>query len=175
MPMPDSTYTDKQLVHRRVRELLRLVPGVPSPPIQFTCKGIKSGTANNRRGLNFNPILLRENRERFIERTVAHELAHWVVYKRWVEQWDHNKGRWTGPRAHGRQWAAVMRTFGVPADRCHSYDTTNARVRRVQRGFKYSCKCRTADFTIVRHNKVRRGQTYTCTLCNTKLVYVGRD
>ena len=103
--------------------------------------------------LEFNPILLKENLEVFIRGTVAHEYAHAV------------NGLF-GERGHGHGWKQVMGLFGVSPNRCHCYDLSNCKVRRV-RVVPYRCACQSVDFTMVRHNRVLKGATYRCKLCHS--------
>ena len=119
------------------------------PHIKFDKRGRVAGTANTTTNtLNFNMVLLAENFDHMLAQTVPHEVAHLVksaVYSR--------------GRAHGREWASVMHVFGVPADRCHNYDTTNSITKTVKR-FDYRCQCcgKTVQLTTIRHNRVLRGR-----------------
>lgn len=49
------------------------------PTVVYTKRGTTAGTANYRTWtINLNPVLLVENTDKFIERTVPHELAHLI-------------------------------------------------------------------------------------------------
>ena len=80
--------------------------------ILFSKKGTTAGSSifNYREGignLNFNPIIMEDNWDKFIERTVPHEVAHWCVSLLY--------GRVTtraGRRViHGKQWKFMMDLF----------------------------------------------------------------
>lgn len=98
-------------------DLAKKVCGVsiPYPQVRFGINGTNGGTANAAQNLiQFNPTLLRENVEVFMEQTVGHEVAHLIQRTRWPES-----------DPHGAEWQQVMRQFGLPAKRCHAYDTRN--------------------------------------------------
>ncbi len=139
------------------------------PPIRFDLRGATAGQVRYRGStvieVRYHPVLLEENGEQFLARTVPHEAAHVVVRAVWG-----NKAR-----AHGREWRSVMRFFGVEdVARCHSYDVSNAGVRR-QRRHTYRCQCQEHQLTTVRHNKVQRGKsTYSCAQCRQPLIHVTR-
>ena len=108
--------------------------------------------------LRFNLELLKGNQEDFLIRTVGHEVAH-VVDRVIV-------GR-ARIRPHGPSWRAVMAAFGLPANRCHQYQTTPARQPR--RTFPFRCECRQWQFTIVRKRRHARGVVYSCPKCQKAL------
>ncbi len=123
------------------------------PAIDFNLTGTTAGKAYC--GLNkitLNWILLKENGEKFVNRTPVHELAHLVsVLVYGVE----GKG-------HGERWKNVARALGTSPERCHSYDTTNARTRGA---YKYKCSCKEYVFSTVRHNRAMSGAKYSCKKC----------
>lgn len=94
----------------------------PMPAIRFDLKGSTAGTAGyNVRNpaasvIRFSATLLRENPEHFLKQTVGHEVAHLLAH-------FINPDRRIDP--HGREWRNVMWAFSLPANRCHSYDTSN--------------------------------------------------
>lgn len=129
--------------------------------------------------MHLNPVLLMENIDDFIARTVPHELAH-------IIDCEVNKGfsrTWSGKRSvHGPSWKAVMRVLGIrDASRCHSYDTTNAQVRK-KASFEYKCACGQSVFLgPVRHARHQErvssglpGYTHRCSRSSV-LTYVGGD
>lgn len=109
--------------------------------------------------IRFNALLMTENREDFLKRTVPHEVAH-VVARRCF-------GLKIKP--HGREWRTVMQLFGAEASRCHNYDVSRASRRKLQR-FNYRCRCRTHQLSSIRHNRVLQGQRYFCVACKQALV-----
>lgn len=124
----------------------------------FDLKGRTAGQAWFPAGedpfLRFNLGLLRGNQEDFLVRTVGHEVAH--VVDRVIA------GR-ARIRPHGPGWKAVMAAFGLPATRCHDYETTPARQPAVT--FPFRCACREWRFTIVRQRRHARGMVYSCPKC----------
>ncbi|MFP4560053.1 MAG: SprT-like domain-containing protein [Thiohalorhabdus sp.] len=129
----------RTLVEERLTQAERhFARKIPRPEIRFDLTGKTAGQAE--RGgafVRFNTVLLRENPEDFLARTVPHEVAHVVV------------ARVYGPatRPHGREWKAVMRDlFGADPTRCHQYDVTNA-ARRTQAHYPLACGCMTHHVT----------------------------
>jgi len=145
---------------------------IPMIDIKYDLRGRCAGqyTRVNRSGLHksvglsyrsfrFNPVLLQENYEDYLENTVPHEVAHYItdlVY-------PHAK-------PHGREWKGVMESvLGVSATRCHKYDTTNSRVRTVRR-VAYTCACgHEHNVTVNMHNKILRGSVRICKKCRTQI------
>ena len=80
----------------------------PRPTVSFRLRGQKAGVAHlDENLLRFNPQLYRENREHFLEQTVAHEVAHLIAHQLF------------GPRIrpHGEEWQLIMRgIYGLPPD-----------------------------------------------------------
>ena len=108
---------------------------IPMPTVVYKKRGTTAGTANYRTWtIDLNPVLLVENVDKFIERTVPHELAHLICDL--VYPHAHRPGRGAKRDVHGSYWKDVMRTLGVPhheITRCHSYDVSNASTRtRIQ-------------------------------------------
>lgn len=112
--------------------------------------------------IRFNTLLMVENRDDFLKRTVPHEVAH-VVARRCF-------GKKIKP--HGPEWRQVIRLFGAEASRCHNYDVSRSTRRKLQR-FSYRCDCRTHELSSIRHNRALQGQTYLCVNCRQPLVKSG--
>lgn len=99
---------------------------LPHYKVLFSLKGTTAGKALIGRGvIQYNPTLLRENPDDFLKRTCGHEVVHHAAYSKHGYDID----------AHGSQWKAMMVRLGLPASRCHSYDTSNVptRVGRIPR------------------------------------------
>ena len=168
----------KAQVRARIASLIivaaeKLNVEVSHPHTIYSKKGRVAGTMNSWGQMNLNPILLMENVSDFIHRTVAHELAHHVVNKMRSEAGVTRRHK--GWSSHGAQWKAVMRAFGAPTSRCHSYDTSNAavRTRRPQARHAYKCDCDTWIFSPIRHKRAQayisrpdRAEYYQCPKCN---------
>ncbi len=131
---------------------------MPAVAISFNLTGRTAGmvryTRNRTIEIRYNGQLLRENREDFILRTVPHEVAHVVTKVAFG----------AGCRPHGDEWRQVMAFFGADSSRCHSYDTSRASTRQLQR-HSYMCGCRQHQLTSIRHNRIGRGQGYNCRQC----------
>ncbi len=112
------------------------------PIVKYDKRGTTAGTANyTHYTLDFNSVLLMENIEDFIARTVPHEMAHLIDHKLHPENFRSDlrmtsTGRWkrTKRDVHGRTFKTIMHVMGAPdGGRCHSYDTANARTREKAR------------------------------------------
>ena len=64
--------------------------------------------------LTVSPILYPENVEKFLAITIAHEVAHFIIFI----QYD-NKKR---PPNHGKEWKAVMKKLGAFDTTYHKYN-----------------------------------------------------
>src|SRR5690606_24560848 len=95
----------------------------PRPQVQFTVKGRVAGKANfSKNIIDFNYAILSKHGDAFIDRTPAHEVAHFISYLIYG-----NKGA-----GHGPFWKSVMRRLGMRPERCHTYD-----LEGVIKGHKY--------------------------------------
>ena len=138
----------------------RLNKRMPMPAVTFTQRGKIAGTAHLQRWeVRFNPVLLAENPDAFLNEVVPHEVAHLVVFKRF--------GR---VRPHGREWQVVMQEiFGVPPRTTHRMDVSSVQGTTYQ----YRCQCQDHPLTVRRHNKVQRGETqYRCRRCAQPLAFI---
>jgi len=117
------------------------------PRITYDVRGTTAGKANYVNwNVRFNPILLMENIDDFIARTVPHELAHLITDQ--VYPHAHAPGfkvfgrgavRRKKRSVHGSEWQSVMRVLGVKdIARCHNYDVATAAVKRKNR-YTYIC------------------------------------
>ncbi len=149
------------------------------PDIRFDKRGRTAGTADYIKWeLNFNMVLLNENVDAFLYRTVAHEVAHLVdhvVYNSHATRFD-KRGRRKKRQPHGTNWKSIMAVLGVESSRCHTYDTTNSRVaRKKSETFDYHCAgCNeTLPMGKIRHNKQRLGKANYVHCRGHKLTFVG--
>lgn len=135
----------------------------PRPQVSFRLRGQKAGVAHlNDNLLRFNPQLYQENREHFLEQTVAHEVAHLVAHQVF------------GPRirAHGEEWRQIMQgIYGLPAERCHTYAVQRRKTTR----YLYRCQCpdQSFPFSAQRHGLVGKGRRYFCRNCKATLTFTG--
>ena len=139
--------------------------------IKFTLRGKTAGQARCVRDyegyvdileLNFNMVLLRENIEHFLERTVPHECAHNIT--------DILFGN---VKPHGHCWKSVMKNIlGINPKRTHDYDVTNARVYNKSK-FEWKCSCRSHVVGPVKHKKMLRNKRgYFCKTCKSGIEFV---
>lgn len=143
--------------------------GIPVPRIdlRFDLRGQAAGQVRfpqkGRPVIRYNPALLLENGETFLNRTVPHEVAHVITYRL-------HKGR---VRPHGPEWKAVMAVLGADSSRCHDYAVDHLKARRLTR-YAYHCDCREHALTSIRHKRILAGQTYFCRACGQALAAGGK-
>ena len=79
----------------------------PLPTVGFNQRGKIAGTAHLQKNhLKFNPVLLTENQQHFIEDVVPHEVSHLVVYQLYGKV-----------RPHGAEWQNTMKkVFGFSTE-----------------------------------------------------------
>jgi len=167
--LQEKAFAAVRRAERRARDFYALK--LPEASIDFSLRGRCAGQAIvERKGatcLRINLQLLRENRDDYLSQTIPHEVSHLVV------NWQARKKR-LKPRPHGIEWQSVMRDcFGLEAKRCHSYQTTPARV--VPRPFLYACRCREHLLTSIMHNKIGLSYQALCKACRTPLQFVDRQ
>jgi SprT protein len=145
------------------------------PTVTYNQGGGVAGMANYKKWtIKYNPVLLNENVEVFLARTVPHELAHLACDRIYPEahateivRTRSGKLKRTKRDVHGNYWKEIMRVLGVSdIGRCHSYDTTS--VKRAVTKYNYSCGCGESVHQVGAkvHNKVALfGAKYTCKKC----------
>lgn len=150
------------------------------PKIVFEKRGTTAGTAHTPSWtVDFNVVLLMENTETFLARTVPHEVAHLIDMRHVQGTNGYSTGirydRFGRPRrmkrdVHGESWQSVMRVFGVKdSTRCHRYDTTNSRVKQRNR-YKYQCRCPEGITAGPKHHaRIMRGERIWCNRCKTDI------
>lgn len=139
------------------------------PNVIFTKRGTTAGTANYAsHTININPELYIRNVDSFLTDTAPHELSHLVAYQ------VYSKGRGVRIQPHGDEWKRVMRSLGVTPSRCHSYDTSEVKQKKVTTQYQYKCGCRNdLMLSAQRHHKVLKGAKFHCVKCKQNIVYVG--
>lgn len=150
------------------------------PNVEYTLRGTTAGTAHySSWTINLNSVLLMENLDTFIERTVVHEMAHLIddvvnpsSHTSTVTMTRSGRIRRSKRSVHGPSWKRIMRLFGADPSRCHSYDVSSARVRRKTRHV-YECKTCQKKMVIgpVRHKKMQRGVKYWMRGCGRHAGY----
>lgn len=134
------------------------------PSINFKLRGKSAGTAHLQQNrLRFNPILLRENPDAFIEQVVPHEICHLLCYQIFTQAKKSIK-------PHGREWQSLMiNIFSIKPQTTHNFDTSSVSGTH----YTYQCHCGTVNLSLRRHNKIIRGQAkYLCRKCKHQLTLV---
>ena len=95
---------------------------LPYPNISFDLGGTTAGMAfYGTNQIKFQPVLMFENAEDFLAQTAGHEVGHLLA---------RYKYRQRNITPHGDEWKSVMWTLGLPANRCHNYDTASVTGQR---------------------------------------------
>ncbi len=161
------TQSDKKAVTAEVHRLTHIASEYfrrefPVPLVSFRRSGKNAGTAflqHNR--VNFNPVLLAENRDEFFNEVIAHEVSHLITWQKFGKV-----------KPHGAEWQAVMReVFNCEPSTTHNFDLGGLNIRT----FPYQCGCQTINLTVRRHNKVLKGLQYRCTRCGETLTFSGQS
>jgi len=111
--------------------------------------------------IRYNDYIAARYFDHFVKQTVIHEVSHHIVYQI-------TRGYRVKARAHGPEWQAIMKRFGVTPDRCHDYDVSDIPGKR-QRRFTYRCACMEHQISTTRHNRIKKGHRYFCKICQTEL------
>lgn len=130
------------------------------PNVFYDINGTKAGVANIKyKTLHFNPILLEENFNHFIENVVPHELAHLAVY----DYCDHVNRPY--PKAiHGKTWELIMFHLGANPRVTHTYNVEKVRKKIIT--FEYSCLCKEPkEIPKKMHLEILAGKNYICKIC----------
>lgn len=118
------------------------------PTVLYNLRGHTAGKAHiYENKLRLNRDLLFKYKKDFIKRTVTHEMGHLIATR------QHGKS------GHGPFWKRVMRILGGPTSRCHSYETTPARVHKKIKTICKACGT-TIPVGVKIANKIRKGSTY---------------
>ncbi|MBP6242609.1 MAG: SprT-like domain-containing protein [Chromatiaceae bacterium] len=134
----------------------------PQAEIRFDLRGRGAGQVRRQAVgvwlVRYNPVLLGRHGEDFLARTVPHEVAHIMAFRR----------HGLGIQPHGPEWRAMMQLFGVAPERCHDFDVSGLQTRTLNR-YPYQCGCRSHLLTSIRHHRILRGQRYLCGTCGQPL------
>jgi predicted SprT family Zn-dependent metalloprotease len=143
-------------------------PEFEMPAVTYDVSGRCAGKAcDYDYSIELNPVLLNENREVFINRTVVHEFAHLVdgILHPWTR--DTRRGR-SKKSYHGRTWKWVMVQLGADPSRTHSYDISNA-ATKTKHKYRYICTLCKKDIIHgpVKHKRQQSGESnYGHRRCN---------
>lgn len=134
----------KVQVHQKIAECILKIEShyrvrIHRPKVLFSRRGTIAAVANSANWLvDFNPILLNENTEEFVAKTVPHEVAHLACDILFPHRTCNDSGR---RDVHGTHWQEVMTLLGVQPERCHHYDVTNSKIHRKVTKHRYTCNC----------------------------------
>lgn len=171
LPQFSLSKTQKEQVIERTNAYIKIACkslniNLVSIDVRFDLSGKSSGMFVVRQGkayIRYNEIIFSSYFEDSITHTVAHEVAHYVVY---------SMHKWNRVKPHGAEWQSVMAMFGVPADVTSKYDISLLPLKQ-QRRHGYVCDCMSHQLSTTRHNKVQNKKTvYHCKKCMQPLRYV---
>lgn len=143
------------------------------PDVYYNVGGTSGGTAIPYHNvIELNPHILLSQTERYLNRTVPHELAH-ILARRYFQDVCGYK-----VTSHGKYWKITMRIIGVPENeitRCHDYQIKH-KIKR-QRKWAYTCGCvKIMSISTTVHNRIqKKGTKYRCRLCKEPLVFSGKE
>lgn len=130
-------------------------------PVSFRLRGRAAGQWRLRQGqesLHFNERLFAADPGQHLPDTVAHEVAHSVVYR------CHGRGK----RPHGPEWRAVMKHLGFEPRVTH--ETSPEMLAQLLNHHLYHCACRSHALGPRQHQQVHHGKRdYRCRLCGERL------
>jgi SprT protein len=134
-------------------------------PVLFNLRGRIAGMyriSKGQRQIRYNPHIFAKYFEDNLATTVPHEVAHYVI--------DCMHGM-RKVRPHGKEWKALMLSFGADTSRTCRYDFSGIPVKSEHR-YDYSCGCKTHQLTARRHNRIlKKRMLYLCKSCGGKLFH----
>ncbi|MFO8004441.1 SprT-like domain-containing protein [Thioalkalivibrio sp. AKL19] len=141
----------------RLYHLVADTSGKDLPAIRFDLKGRAAGQwrlRKNSETLRFNPEAFTREWDQHFPETVAHEVAHSLVYR------THGMRK---VRPHGPEWKGLMGTMGFPNPRItHATALTTRKMRQ----YDYACGCGSQPLSARRHFLInKRGYRYQCRQC----------
>lgn len=161
---------------RRIREIIKIANEMFSinldPEIRFNIQGMTAGRARlDEHALEFNHDLMVANWSKF-DNTFIHEVAHLVDF-------ELNRHNFMSARRslHGPTWKAIMRHLGGDPRRCHTYDVSATKVRRVvKHKWVGTCGC-VMNLGPQRHKRMLNGEVeyWVRGHSNCQYVYEGAD
>ena len=139
----------------------------PSVQVRFDLSGLAAGqfrwnVISRQCVIRYNPWVFAADFDHHLADTVAHEVAHYLVYRM------HGSRH----RPHGPEWKRVMIALGVTPRATGHYNLTGVPVRRQQR-HTYRCACRIHHISNTLHNRHQKGRRYACKTCRSPLKFIG--
>ena len=153
----------RQVVEQTVKHFIEMAEqqhgrSFKMPAIEYFHKGRKAGHAKSYAWtVGFNAGLLEDNLQRYMVRTIPHEVAHLVVFAVHGQLYKNGKRD-----SHGEKFIEQMEAFGCETTRCHTMDTSKVALPK-RKTTKYTVKCScgwTGQVGKVRANKIARGAIY---------------
>lgn len=129
--------------------------------VHFDLKGRCAGMfciQGRQKLIRYNPYIFAKYYDDNLHNTVAHEVAHYIVYQLY--------GRRVQP--HGAQWRRVMLDFKRDPSVYCNYDLQGIPVKKYQH-IEYHCQCGVHKLTKIRHNRILKGARYYCKKCGKTL------
>jgi len=131
------------------------------PVVRFDLRGRNGGEAVLKENvIRVNQVLCAENFQEYLKQTIGHEVAHLIVYQIYKDRYLTQQ-----VKPHGIEWKMVMSKFGLSADRCHQYDTTNSKVRNTVK-YQFSCNCKVHEVGPKINANIASGKVYWCKSCS---------
>ncbi|WP_081624502.1 SprT-like domain-containing protein [Thioalkalivibrio sp. AKL10] len=160
---PAGTLSDekKKRILEKARELYNQSGSKGEvPEVCFNLKGRAAGQwrmTGGQEQLRFNPQAFVLDWDAHFPATVAHEIAHSLVYR------DHGP---RGARPHGPEWQARMRAFGCEPRVTHDTPLSGRKMKT----HDYACDCRHHLLSARRHHLIQRKHyRYQCRQCGATL------
>lgn len=152
----------QEQIHETVRECYAYGadgnPG-PIPEVRFDLHGRAAGQWRLHNGvevLRFNPEAFVRDWDSHFPDTVAHEVAHSLVFRTARRR----------VRPHGPEWQNFMQRMGCQPQVTHNTPLSG----RKQRVYRYECACGTHELSARRNFLIRRkGYRYQCRQCARSL------
>jgi len=134
-------------IMQNARDMFPAFRYAPNVRVYFYETGRSAGMAHGDMRIGYNLHIFAQDLERFINDTIAHEIAHIVcMYTR-------------TDRGHGKTWKRVCRMLGGNGQRCYASDTIKPKMIRTRKTYEYIASCGTiVMLSDVIHGKVQRGQ-----------------
>jgi len=160
---PGLNENQQKGIHSAAAGFYSMMGSSAVPEVRLDLRGRAAGQWRVRGGielLRFNPEAFLLDWEAHFPATIAHEVAHSLVYRR------HGPGN---VRPHGPEWKAIMSALGFRPEVTHRTPLSGRR----SRVYIYKCKCRSHRLGPRRHYLVtRRGYRYNCAECGSRLHFL---
>jgi SprT protein len=110
-----------------------------------------------------NLVLAQQNLVEYLNQTVPHEFAHYIVCSQ-----RHLKK----PMKHGKEWKSIMiLVFGLSPKIFHSYNVSHVKTWRGLKTFKYKCNCQDHYVSAILHKRMMSGQHRRCCACKERIEF----